>query len=97
MTNEYELAGPTRAGLIYEKQDLLGPMLPGMLDAPHPMVAGTTEKDYYNGAGHRGDRRAAVLGGGAARRLDGAPDADATGRTTGNADEKAAAEGSAAR
>ena len=49
MTNEYELAGPTRAGLIYEKQDLLGPVLGGMLPAPHPMVPGTTEKDYYQG------------------------------------------------
>ena len=49
MTNEYELAGPTRAGMIYEKQDLLGPMLAGMLSAPHPMVPGTTEKDYYQG------------------------------------------------
>ena len=50
MTNEYELTGPTRAGLIYEKTDLLGPMLPGMVAAPHPMVPGTTEKDYYRGA-----------------------------------------------
>ena len=50
MTNEYELAGPTRAGLIYEKQDLLGPMLPGMVAAPHPMVPGTTEQDYYRGS-----------------------------------------------
>jgi NADH-quinone oxidoreductase subunit I len=50
MTNEYELAGPTRAGLIYEKQDLLAPMLGGMIAAPHPMVPGTTEKDYYQGA-----------------------------------------------
>jgi NADH-quinone oxidoreductase subunit I len=50
MTNEYELAGPSRAGLIYEKQDLLGPMLPGMVSAPHPMVPGTTEQDYYRGA-----------------------------------------------
>ncbi len=49
MTNEYELAGPTRAGLIYEKQDLLGPMLPGMLAAPHPMVEGTDEQSYYRG------------------------------------------------
>jgi NADH-quinone oxidoreductase subunit I len=50
MTNEYELAGPTRAGLIFEKQDLLGPVLSGMLPAPHPMVPGTTEGDYYRGA-----------------------------------------------
>ena len=49
MTNEYELAGPSRAGLIYEKQDLLGPMLPGMLAAPHPMVPGTQDSDYYAG------------------------------------------------
>jgi NADH-quinone oxidoreductase subunit I len=49
MTNEYELAGPTRAGLIYEKQDLLAPMLGGMLPAPHPMVPGTTDQDYYQG------------------------------------------------
>ena len=50
MTNFYELAGPSRAGLIYEKQDLLGPMLPGMVPAPHPMVPGTTDQDYYEGA-----------------------------------------------
>ena len=47
MTNEYELAGPTRAGLIFEKQDLLGPMLPGMLAAPHP--AGADDQNYYRG------------------------------------------------
>ncbi|HST80566.1 MAG TPA: NADH-quinone oxidoreductase subunit NuoI [Kineosporiaceae bacterium] len=49
MTNEYELAGPTRAGLIFEKQDLLAPMLGGMLAPPHPMVPGTTDLDYYQG------------------------------------------------
>jgi NADH-quinone oxidoreductase subunit I len=49
MTNEYELAGPTRAGLIFEKQDLLGPMLAGMLAAPHPMVPGADDQDYYQG------------------------------------------------
>src|ERR1700710_589891 len=42
MTNEYELAGPTRAGMIWEKQDLLAPLRSGMLQAPHPMVEGTT-------------------------------------------------------
>jgi len=47
MTNEYEMAGPTRAGLIYEKQDLLGPMLPGMLEAPHPMPTGVDDQAYY--------------------------------------------------
>lgn len=49
MTNDYELAGPTRKGLIYEKQDLLAPLREGMLAAPHPMVEGTTDTDYYQG------------------------------------------------
>lgn len=49
MTNEYELAGPSRAGLIYEKQDLLAPLQAGMVAAPHPMVPGTTDTDYYQG------------------------------------------------
>ncbi len=49
MTNEYELAGPTRRGIIYEKQDLLAPMGDGMLAAPHPMVPGTQDTDYYRG------------------------------------------------
>ena len=50
MTNEIELAGPTREGLIYEKQDLLAPLEAGMLAAPHPMVDGFTDTDYYKGA-----------------------------------------------
>jgi NADH-quinone oxidoreductase subunit I len=41
--------GPTRAGLIFEKQDLLAPMGDGMLAAPHPMVPNTTDTDYYRG------------------------------------------------
>jgi len=49
MTNEYELAGPTRAGMIWEKQDLLAPLRSGMLAAPHPMVEGTTDTEYYRG------------------------------------------------
>jgi NADH-quinone oxidoreductase subunit I len=49
MTNEIELAGPTREGLIYEKKDLLAPLADGMLAAPHPMVDGTTDDDYYKG------------------------------------------------
>ncbi len=49
MTNEYELADDSRESLIYEKEDLLAPLLPGMAPAPHSMVAGTTEKDYYEG------------------------------------------------
>ncbi len=49
MTNDYELAGPTREGLIYEKQDLLAPLGEEMLAAPHPMVPGTSDHEYYNG------------------------------------------------
>jgi len=49
MTNDYELAGPTRAGMIYEKDQLLAPLEEAMLPAPHPMVPDTTDKDYYNG------------------------------------------------
>ena len=41
MTNEYELADDTRESLIYEKEDLLAPLLPGMAPPPHPMVEGT--------------------------------------------------------
>lgn len=49
MTNDFELAGPTREGLIYEKDDLLAPLEDGMLAAPHPMVPGTQDNDYYRG------------------------------------------------
>ena len=49
MSNEYELAGPTREGLIFTKEDLLAPLKEGMLAAPHPMVEGTTDRDYYEG------------------------------------------------
>jgi NADH-quinone oxidoreductase subunit I len=77
MTNEYELAGPTRAGLIYEKQDLLGPMLPGMLAPPHPMVEGTDDQSYYRGevTGSTGAQQAWVREHGG----DGRPAADASG------------------
>lgn len=49
MTNEYELAGDTREGLIFEKQDLLAPTEPGQLAAPHPMADGADHLSYYKG------------------------------------------------
>ena len=49
MTNEFELADDSRAKLIFEKQDLLGPLLPGMVPSPHPMVEGMQAEDYYQG------------------------------------------------
>jgi NADH-quinone oxidoreductase subunit I len=53
MTNEYELADYTRESLIYEKQDLLAPLLPGMEAPPHPMRLGDDERDYYVRSGAR--------------------------------------------
>ena len=49
MTNEFELAGPEREGLIFEKDDLLAPMGKNLLAAPHPMVPGADQHDYYRG------------------------------------------------
>jgi NADH-quinone oxidoreductase subunit I len=49
MTNEYELADDNREDLIYEKQNLLAPLLPGMEDPPHPMRLGDDETAYYRG------------------------------------------------
>ena len=49
MTNEFELADFSRGSLIFEKEDLLGPLLPGMIPSPHPMVEGYDEQDYYRG------------------------------------------------
>jgi NADH-quinone oxidoreductase subunit I len=49
MTTEFELADQSRESLIYEKEDLLAPMMPGMVAAPHSMVEGTSERDYYLG------------------------------------------------
>uniref|UniRef100_UPI00286AE278 4Fe-4S binding protein n=1 Tax=Nocardioides sp. TaxID=35761 RepID=UPI00286AE278 len=49
MTNEYELADTNRADLIYEKSDLLAPLLPGMEQPPHAMLLGDDAETYYRG------------------------------------------------
>ena len=49
MTNEYELADDNRADLIYEKSDLLAPLLPGMEQPPHAMRLADDAEDYYRG------------------------------------------------
>ena len=49
MTNEYELADDSREKLIYEKADLLGPLLPGMVAPPHRMHERFDEQAYYRG------------------------------------------------
>jgi NADH-quinone oxidoreductase subunit I len=50
MSNEYELARDNRPDLIFTKEQLLAPLLPGMERPPHPMRLGASEKDYYVGA-----------------------------------------------
>jgi NADH-quinone oxidoreductase subunit I len=49
MTNEFELADDSRAKLIYEKQDLLAPLLPGMEAPPHDRRLGDDEQAYFLG------------------------------------------------
>ncbi|WP_035719651.1 NADH-quinone oxidoreductase subunit NuoI [Gordonia shandongensis] len=49
MTDDYEMTGPSRSGMILEKQDLLAPMEPGMTPPPHDMAAGSRPEDYYRG------------------------------------------------
>ena len=40
MSNEFELADDNRQDLIYTKEQLLAPLLPGMEQPPHPMRLG---------------------------------------------------------
>src|SRR6202044_1344136 len=47
MTNEYEIADDIREPLIWPKEQLLAPLLPGMEPPPHDMRLGETERDYY--------------------------------------------------
>jgi NADH-quinone oxidoreductase subunit I len=48
MSNEYELADDSRNDLIFTKDQLMAPLLPGMEVPPHPMRLGD-EKAYYLG------------------------------------------------
>ena len=47
MSNDFELADDNRRDLIYTKEQLMAPLLPGMEAPPHPMRLGDDEKDYY--------------------------------------------------
>lgn len=49
MTNLFELADTSRESLIYEKEDLLAPLLPGMEQPPHPRRLGDSEREYFLG------------------------------------------------
>ncbi|HST66572.1 MAG TPA: NADH-quinone oxidoreductase subunit NuoI [Mycobacteriales bacterium] len=59
MSNEYELADDDRQRLIYTKEQLLAPLLPGMEAPPHPMRLGDTEQAYYVDVPDRAARKAA--------------------------------------
>jgi NADH-quinone oxidoreductase subunit I len=65
MTNEFELADDSRSALIYDKDDLLGPLLPGMEQAPHPRRLGYDEQVYFLGLPSTGqpDDRAGDISG----------------------------------
>ncbi|WP_016698088.1 NADH-quinone oxidoreductase subunit NuoI [Actinoalloteichus spitiensis] len=47
MITDFELANDNRQDLIYTKEQLLAPLLPGMEQPPHPMRLGEDEQDYY--------------------------------------------------
>jgi NADH-quinone oxidoreductase subunit I len=49
MTNDFKLADYSRAKLIYTKEELLAPLLPGMEQPPHPRRLGDDEEDYFLG------------------------------------------------
>ena len=44
MTNDFKLADITREKMIYTKERLLAPLLPGMEEPPHPRRLGPDEK-----------------------------------------------------
>ena len=62
MSNEYELARDNRQDLIFTKEQLLAPLLPGMEQPPHPMRLGDTREGLLprraDQPGHLGRRRA---------------------------------------
>jgi NADH-quinone oxidoreductase subunit I len=79
MSNEYELADPSRETLIYTKDDLLAPLAPGMEQPPHPMRLGTTDLDYYRLGTEGTAALLAQRAADAAGRDAAGPDATATG------------------
>ena len=79
MTNEFELADDTREKLIYEKSDLLAPLLPGMEEPPHERRLGDDEQAYFLGLPATGvpDDRAGDI----SRGRDSSPTAEAESRS----------------
>ncbi len=54
MSNEYELALDNRQDLIYTKEQLMAPLLPGMEAPPHAMRLGDSDTAYYVQTPQRG-------------------------------------------
>ena len=69
MSNEYELALDNRQDLIYTKEQLMAPLLPGMEAPPHPMRLGRRREGLLHrrvagpAAAGRGRRRTANVAG----------------------------------
>jgi NADH-quinone oxidoreductase subunit I len=61
MSNDFELADDNRRDLIYTKEQLMAPLLPGMEAPPHPMRLGD-EKDYYLRVPESGSAAEPVIG-----------------------------------
>ena len=55
MTNEFKLGDTTREKMIYTKERLLAPLLPGMEAPPHPRRLGNDEKTYFLGLPKTGE------------------------------------------
>ncbi len=62
MSNDFELADDNRRDLIYTKEQLMAPLLPGMEAPPHPMRLGDDEKAYYLREPQSGSAAEPVLG-----------------------------------
>ena len=68
MSNDFELADDNRQDLIYTKEQLMAPLLPGMEQPPHPMRLGTTRRTTTCGVPGSARRGAEPVVGGAGRR-----------------------------
>lgn len=64
MTNDFKLADTSREKMIYTKDRLLAPLLPGMEEPPHPRRLGPDERSYFLGLPATGkpDNRTPVVG-----------------------------------
>jgi NADH-quinone oxidoreductase subunit I len=72
MTNEFELADDSRGSLIYEKDRLLAPLLPGMTAPPHERELGDDEQAYFLGLPETGrpDDRAGDISGANSKKIN---------------------------